>query len=156
MIRQICRGEHIAILDNPADGRPLPTLAVAEEFVRLGYRVTYVTTASIASALTLLGPAVDSWCAVGFLDDSTDPAATLRGYFHEDMPDLMVYRTNTSVLAARLLATWPVPAAQRSVGDSAGPALNVEKALAHHVCHFLSLHGLALVPHGDLDSWVRQ
>lgn len=156
MIRQICRGEHIAILDNPADGRPLPTLAVAEEFVRLGYRVTYVTSASIASALTLLGPAMDSWCAVGFLDDSAEPAATLRGYFDEDQPDLMVYRTNASAVAARLLANWQVPAAHLIVGGHGGHALNFGDSLDDHVCHFLALHGLALVPHGELDSRVLQ
>lgn len=154
MIGQICRGKHIAILDNPLNGRTLPTLAVVEEFVRLGFRVTYVTSAEIASRLALLDPAIDSWSAVGFLDDSVEPAATVRGYFHEDRPDLMVYRTNTYATAARLLAGWALPAVHLTARTYAGDCSNFGEPLGGHVRQFLARHGLSLVPHDDADSLV--
>lgn len=152
MIRKICRGKHIAILDNPVNGRTLPTLAVVEEFVRLGFRVTYVTSAEIASRLALLDPTIDSWSAVGFLDDSVEPAATVRGYFHEDRPDLMVYRTNTYATAARLLANWELPAVHLTAGTCAGDCSGFGDSLDGHFCEFLARHGLSLAPHGGLDS----
>jgi hypothetical protein len=155
MVRQVCRGKHIAVLDNPVNGRTLPTLAVVEEFVRLGFRVTYVTSAEIASRLSLLEPATESWCAVGFLDDSVEPAATVRGYFHEDRPDLMVYRTNTHATATRLLADWQVPAAHLIARAGTGQGPSFGELLDDHVGDFLARHGLSLAPHGDLDSWVQ-
>lgn len=154
MVRQIRRGEHIAILDNPTNGRILPTLAVVEEFVRLGFRVTYVTSTEIASRLALLDPDRESWCAVGFLDDSVEPAATVRGYFDEDQPDLMVYCTNTCATAERLLVNWRVPAAHLTAGVHDGQGSTSGDSLHAHVREFLARHGLSWSPHNDLDSWV--
>ncbi|USX53987.1 hypothetical protein [Lentzea sp. HUAS12] len=153
MVRQIRRGKHIAILDNPANGWTLPTLAVVEEFVRLGFRVTYVTSAEVASRLALLDPDRDSWCAVGFLDDSVEPAATVRGYFHEDRPDIMVYCTNTCATAERVLANWRVPAAHLIAGVHEGQSSAFGTSLYAHVREFLARHGLHWASHDDADSW---
>ncbi|SES37271.1 hypothetical protein [Lentzea albida] len=154
MVSQIRRGKHIAVLDNPVNGRTLPTLAVVEEFVRLGFRVTYVTSAEVASRLALLDPDRDSWCAVGFLDDSVEPVATVRGYFHEDRPDLVVYCTNTCATAERLLVNWRVPAAHLISGVHERQVSAFGNSLHAHVREFLARHGLHWAPHDDFDSWV--
>ncbi|USX56249.1 hypothetical protein [Lentzea sp. HUAS12] len=154
MARQTWHSKHIAILDNPENGQPLPALAVIEEFIRLGFRVTYVTSAEIASRLALLDTDGDSWHAVGVLDDSTEPASTIRGYFHDDEPDLMVYCTNTSAVAKRLLAEWQVPAAHMISGVHAWQWSSNENPLFTHVQGFLAHHGLSWVPHGDQDAGV--
>ncbi len=99
------RRRHVAIFANPCQGQALPALAVIEELVRRGYRVTYATSSEVAARLALSG-ATDGWDVVGFLDDSTSPISLARGYFADDLPDLVVY-DSTAVEVARAAAdTW--------------------------------------------------
>ncbi|WP_086666090.1 hypothetical protein [Lentzea kentuckyensis] len=157
MVEQLSPGKHIAILDHPANGRPLPTLAVVEEFARLGFRVTYVTTAEIASRFVLLGTTADAWTVVGILDEGAEPVATMRGYFSEDRPDLVVYRTNAQKTAAGVLETWRVPAVRMIAGPGGTEAAAFSGLFDVRVRDFLARHGLSLVPHdSSLDSYVQE
>jgi len=97
---------HVAIFANPAQGQALPALAVIEELVRRGYRVTYATSSEVAARLALGGATEGRWEVVGFLDDSVSPISLARGYFAGDRPDLVVY-DGTAVEVARAAAdTW--------------------------------------------------
>lgn len=147
MTRPASRRRHIAALDNPVNGRMLPSLAVIEELVRRGHQVTYVTSAEVAARLTLLDAVTDSWSAVGILDDSTDPVACVRGYFGADRPDLLVYRTNTCLTAQRLLTGWDMPAfhlTDRYPGKSCPGSVD---PLDLGLDDFLARHRLCAVPH---------
>src|SRR5687767_4817738 len=85
------RRRHVAIFANPCQGRSLPALAVIEELVRRGYRVTYATSSEVAARLALTEATDGDWDVVGFLDDSVSPISLARGYFADDLPDLVVY-----------------------------------------------------------------
>lgn len=137
--------QQIAVLDNPENGQTLPALAVVEEFVRRGNHVTYVTTSEIAARLSLLGATGEAWSVVGLLDDSMEPAASLRGYFLDDRPDLIVYFANASTTAGMLLSGWRVEAFQLADAtfghDDPGPDAPLGD-------DFLAGMRLSLVPHG--------
>lgn len=97
---------HVAIFANPLQGQALPALAVIEELVRRGYRVTYATSSEVAARLALSEATEGRWDVVGFLDDSVSPISLARGYFADDLPDLVVY-DGTAVEVARAAAeTW--------------------------------------------------
>ncbi|MFI6099472.1 hypothetical protein ACIA8G_28280 [Lentzea sp. NPDC051213] len=123
---------HVAIFANPKQGQALPALAVIEELVRRGYRVTYATSSEVAARLALSDATDGRWEVVGFLDDSEAPISLARGYFADDRPDLVVY-DGTAIEVARAAAeTW----------DGAGDDGFVDAQFGE----FLTRFGLAFLP----------
>ncbi|SEQ77210.1 hypothetical protein SAMN05216188_10547 [Lentzea xinjiangensis] len=122
---------HVAIFANPAQGQALPALAVIEELVRRGYRVTYATSSEVAARLAL-SEATGGWDVVGFLDDSSSPVSVARGYFADDRPDLVVYDSTASEVARAAAETWDGLPDDDFVDASFG--------------EFLSRFGLAFLP----------
>jgi hypothetical protein len=99
---------HVAIFANPCQGQALPALAVIEELVRRGYRVTYATSSEVAARLALSEATEGKWDVVGFLDDSVSPISLARGYFADDLPDLVVYDGTAVEVATAAAETWDV------------------------------------------------
>lgn len=97
---------HVAIFANPCQGQSLPALAVIEELVRRGYRVTYATSSEVAARLALSDATGGGWDVVGFLDDSVSPISLVRGYFADDLPDLVVYDSTAGEVARAAAETW--------------------------------------------------
>lgn len=93
---------HVAVFGNPEIGQELPLLALVEELARRGYRVTFVTGSELAARLAISGATEDGWDVVGFLDDSAAPIATARGYFADDLPDLVIYDKTAHAVAEAL------------------------------------------------------
>ncbi|ANZ42354.1 hypothetical protein BBK82_47010 [Lentzea guizhouensis] len=107
MAEQLCsRQRHVAIFANPRRGQALPALAVIEELVRRGYRVTYATSSEVAARLALSDATEGRWDVVGFLDDSSSPISLARGYFADDRPDLVVYDGTAGEVARAAADTW--------------------------------------------------
>ncbi|WP_394621193.1 hypothetical protein JNUCC0626_19505 [Lentzea sp. JNUCC 0626] len=102
-------GRHVAIFANPAQGQALPALAVIEELVRRGYRVTYATSSEVAGRLALSEATEGRWDVVGFLDDSSSPISLARGYFAGDLPDLVVYEATAAEVARAAAGTGEGP-----------------------------------------------
>ncbi|MGH3429592.1 MAG: macrolide family glycosyltransferase [Mycobacteriales bacterium] len=142
---------HIAFLPIPAHGHVLPTLAVVEEMVRQGHRVTYLTTEEFAEAAASAGADVvrydSTWSAPAILpnpttaDDAarmrlmllaesiaTVPKAELR--FADDLPDGLVYDTATAPAARMLARKWNRPAVQMFTGIASNECFSIAKVLA--------------------------
>jgi MGT family glycosyltransferase len=102
---------HIAFFNAPAPGHLMPTLAVVEELVRRGHRVTYPATEAYAAEIASTGatvpvysstidvqrdfpPGIDNWLAKLLLTSARESAAitpVLETFFEDDLPDLVVY-----------------------------------------------------------------
>jgi MGT family glycosyltransferase len=102
---------HIAFFNAPAPGHLMPTLAVVEELVRRGHRVTYPATEAHAQEIASTGatvpvysstidvqrdfpPGIDNWLAKLLLTSARESAAitpALEAMFADDLPDVVVY-----------------------------------------------------------------
>ncbi|GLY52966.1 hypothetical protein [Lentzea sp. NBRC 102530] len=114
---------HVAIFANPAQGQALPALAVIEELVRRGYRVTYATSSEVAARLSLSEATGGRWDVVGFLDDSAAPISLARGYFAGDLPDHVVYESTAVEVARAAAGTRDGPPADDFVDTAFGEFL---------------------------------
>lgn len=97
---------HVAIFVNPEQAQALPALAVVEELVERGFRVTYVTSTELAARLALSGAVGEHWDVVGCLDDSSDPVAVVFGYFADDLPDTIVHDDSARSVARTCARGW--------------------------------------------------
>lgn len=97
---------HVAIFANPEKAQALPVLAVVEELVQRGYRVTYVTSAEVASRFALSGVNEEDWDVVGCLDDTEEPVTVVLGYFEDDVPDVVVHDATACTVARVCAQGW--------------------------------------------------
>ncbi|MFJ5028228.1 macrolide family glycosyltransferase [Streptomyces sp. NPDC088560] len=126
---------HLLVLGIPAHGHMRPQLAVTEELVRRGHRVSFLTTEAFAPAVratgatalvhdSLLAPALGpgqlreltpdmlAWSAVLFLQESENLVALARELFADDVPDLVFYDMIVSLAGRSLGLLWDRPAVQ--------------------------------------------
>ncbi|MFF4607336.1 macrolide family glycosyltransferase [Streptomyces sp. NPDC001339] len=124
--------KHIALLNIPAHGHVNPTLAMAEELVRRGHRVTYATTEEFAPTVARTGadvllyestlepkPSTEAppaefaaWLPLVLIMESARTLPEFEKHFADDLPDLLLY-DRTLYLTGRVLAQkWNRPAAQ--------------------------------------------
>ncbi|MDO0909729.1 hypothetical protein QQM39_02290 [Streptomyces sp. DT2A-34] len=93
---------HVAVFSDPEHGQELSMLALIEELVRRGHRVTWATGSELAARLAISGATEDGWDVVGFLDDSSSPVDVARGYFADDLPDVVIYDKTAHAVAAAI------------------------------------------------------
>ncbi|MFF2996026.1 macrolide family glycosyltransferase [Streptomyces sp. NPDC057950] len=126
---------HILVLDIPAQGHMRPALAVTEELVRRGHRVSFLTVEGFAPAVRATGatalvhdslltralspgqykeltPDVLAWSAVLFLKESVKLTELARRLFADDVPDLVFYDMIVSSAGRALGKLWDRPAVQ--------------------------------------------
>jgi MGT family glycosyltransferase len=126
---------HILVLGIPAHGHMRPELAVTEELVRRGHRVSFLTTQAFAPAVRATGatalvhdsllaqvlgpgqlkdldPDLLAWSAVLFLQESENLVALARELFADDVPDLVFYDMIVSAAGRSLGMLWDRPAVQ--------------------------------------------
>src|SRR5215217_9058833 len=102
---------HIALLNIPAYGHIMPTLAVARELVGRGHRVTFATTEQFADTVAPTGaeilryessltpkprtedPPADfaAWLPLVLVMESTATIPVFEAAFDGDIPDLVLY-----------------------------------------------------------------
>ncbi|XVQ06673.1 macrolide family glycosyltransferase [Spirillospora sp. CA-255316] len=116
---------HILVLDIPSNGHVLPKVALVDELVRRGHRVTYVVAERLADRVRRFGAQVVTYPSLDPLDSlaDDDPAAATRAFFREnlaildaarehfgdDRPDAVAY-DEAAFQAGRILAwTWRLP-----------------------------------------------
>ncbi|MCX4546674.1 macrolide family glycosyltransferase [Streptomyces sp. NBC_01565] len=119
------RGRHVAVFNVPMHGHVIPTLAVVQELVDRGHRVSYAVTAEFADDVRAVGatPVLYGAPAVGEAPEDMAEGVTgavvvnvaalsqLEEAFGQDVPDVVlsdVYAWAGPLLAAR----WGVPAVQ--------------------------------------------
>ncbi|MCF3173965.1 hypothetical protein IPZ61_11645 [Streptomyces sioyaensis] len=126
---------HIVMLNIPAQGHMRPALAVTEELVRRGHRVSFLTTESFAPAVRATGataltydtlvtevlapgryqtpsPDMLAWSAVQFFEESVQLVTLARQLFADDVPDLLYYDMIVSPAGRALGQLWERPAVQ--------------------------------------------
>lgn len=126
---------HILVLDIPAQGHMRPALAVTEELVRRGHRVSFLTVEDFAPAVRATGatalvhdslltqalgpgqyreltPDVLAWSAVLFLKESVKLTELALRLFADDVPDLVFYDMIVSSAGRALGRLWNRPAVQ--------------------------------------------
>ncbi|MER6353857.1 macrolide family glycosyltransferase [Streptomyces sp. NPDC001634] len=126
---------HIAVLSIPAQGHMRPALAVTEELVRRGHRVSFLTPESFAPAVRATGatalpyetvlteilgpgqyqtltPDMLAWSAVLFLEESAKLVTLARQLFVDDVPDLVLYDMIVAPAGRALEQLWERPAVQ--------------------------------------------
>ncbi|MDI5961306.1 macrolide family glycosyltransferase [Streptantibioticus silvisoli] len=126
---------HILVLTIPAQGHMRPALAVTEELVRRGHRVSFLTPESFEPAVKAtgatairyesllteaLGPGqyktltsdLLAWSAVLFLQESTQLVALAQELFAGDLPDLVLYDMIVAPTGRALEQLWDRPAVQ--------------------------------------------
>ncbi|MFI9154626.1 macrolide family glycosyltransferase [Streptomyces sp. NPDC053367] len=122
-------GRHIAFFNIPAPGHLTPTLAVVEQLVRRGHRVTYPATAAYAEQVAATGadvltydstvdvqrdfpPGTENWLARVLLGGVREGIATttlFERHFAGDRPDLVVYDGFVRWIGELLSEKWRVP-----------------------------------------------
>lgn len=115
-------GPHVAVFNVPQPGHVLPTLAVVEELVRRGCRVSYAVTEQFAQQVRAAGatPVVHQAAAPSEAPEdmvlgaaqavqlSLDAVGELASAFDRDRPDIVLY--DVYAWAGALLAnSWGVP-----------------------------------------------
>lgn len=120
---------HLAFFNIPAAGHLMPTLAVVEELVRRGHRVTYPATEAYAEEVASTGaavltyestidvqrdfpPGVDDWLSRVLLGGAREGLATTRmfaAHFQDDVPDIVVYDGFVRFVGEALSARWNRP-----------------------------------------------
>ncbi|MFE2228119.1 macrolide family glycosyltransferase [Streptomyces kronopolitis] len=151
---------HIVVLSIPAQGHLRPALAVTEELVRRGHRVSFLTPESFAPAVRatgatavpyesllteVLGPGqlrtltADqlAWSAVLFLQESVNLATLARQLFADDVPDLVLYDMIVAPAGRALEQLWDRPAVQST------PSM----ASNAHYSQLRTVHEQSGVPH---------
>ncbi|MFI1016096.1 macrolide family glycosyltransferase [Streptomyces sp. NPDC020965] len=126
---------HILVLNIPAQGHMRPALAVTEQLVRRGHRVSFLTSAGFEPAVkatgatalryeSLLSEALNpgqyktltsdvlAWSAVLFLQESTRLVALAQRLFADDVPDLVLYDMIVAPAGRALEQLWDRPAVQ--------------------------------------------
>ncbi|MFI1304120.1 macrolide family glycosyltransferase [Streptomyces sioyaensis] len=126
---------HILVLTIPAHGHLRPLLAVTEQLVRRGHRVSFLTTEEFAPAVRAtgatalpyesllteaLGPGqyqtltsdMLAWSAVLFLQESANLVTLARRLFADDVPDLVLYDMIVGPAGRALEQLWDRPAVQ--------------------------------------------
>ncbi|MEV6425168.1 macrolide family glycosyltransferase [Streptomyces sp. NPDC051662] len=121
---------HIAFFNVPAPGHLAPTLAVVEELVRRGHRVSYPATAAFAKEVASTGatvipyestidvqrdfpPGTENWLAKVLLSGVREGIATTSlfdAHFADDRPDAVVYDGYVRWIGELLGEKWGVPA----------------------------------------------
>ncbi|MFI1161296.1 macrolide family glycosyltransferase [Streptomyces sioyaensis] len=126
---------HIAVLAIPAHGHMRPLLAVTEQLVRRGHRVTFLTSEHFAPAVRATGatalpyeslltetlapgkyqtltPDMLAWSAVVFFQESAQLVPLAQRLFADDVPDLVLYDMIVGPAARALEQLWDRPAVQ--------------------------------------------
>ncbi|WP_158839669.1 macrolide family glycosyltransferase [Saccharothrix deserti] len=127
--------EHYLFLTVPDRGHVFPNLAVVEELVRRGNRVTYVTAPSLADRVEAAGaeflPYESEYEDIDnklenfnkghglhvlmlVVDESAAMLRAVESHFGDERPDLVVYDVVTSHAGRILERKWGVPAVQTS------------------------------------------
>ncbi|CAM5280889.1 putative UDP-glucosyltransferase YjiC [Streptomyces spiroverticillatus] len=124
------RSRHIAFFNIPAPGHLAPTLAVVEELVRRGHRVSYPATKEFAEEVASAGatvvpyestidvqrdfpPGTDNWLAkvlLGGVREGIATTALFDAHFANDRPDAVVYDGFVRWIGELLGEKWRVPA----------------------------------------------
>ncbi|GLW18653.1 glycosyl transferase [Streptomyces sp. NBRC 13847] len=151
---------HIVVLSIPAQGHLRPALAVTEELVRRGHRVSFLTPELFAPAVRatgatavpyesllteFLGPgqwqtlSADqlAWSAVLFLQESVNLVTLARQLFADDVPDLVLYDMIVAPAGRALEQLWDRPAVQST------PSM----ASNAHYSQLRTVHEQSGVPH---------
>lgn len=111
---------HVAILNIAAHGHVNPTLAVVEELVRRGHRVTYCVPRVMADKVAAAGAdviAVDlpspeagsTDLDIGPFEESIDPLPLYRAHFDTDPPDVVLHDMLARPPALALAHRYSVP-----------------------------------------------
>ncbi|WP_410631056.1 macrolide family glycosyltransferase [Amycolatopsis sp. cmx-4-83] len=117
---------HIAVLDIPSNGHVLPKVALVDELVRRGHRVTYVVAERLADRVSRFGAEVVTYPSLDPLASlrEDDPVAATRAFFRENLailraarehfgderPDVVAY-DEAAFQAGRILTRlWRLPA----------------------------------------------
>lgn len=123
-------GRHIAFFNAPAPGHLAPSLAVVEELVRRGHRVTYAATDSFAADAASAGATVvpyestidvqrdfpagtENWLPKVLLGSMREAVATTKvfdAYFEDNPPDAIAYDLFVRWSGEMLAEKWRVPA----------------------------------------------
>ncbi|TXD00013.1 macrolide family glycosyltransferase [Streptomyces sp. ISID311] len=126
---------HIVVLSIPAHGHLRPLLAVTEQLVRRGHRVSFLTSEDFAPAVRAtgatalpydsllteaLGPGqyqtltsdMLAWSGVLFLQESAQLVPLARQLFADDVPDLVLYDMIVGPAGRALGQLWDRPAVQ--------------------------------------------
>ncbi len=121
---------HIVFFNIPAPGHLTPTLAVVEELVRRGHRVSYPATEAFAKEVASAGatvipyestidmqrdfpPGTDNWLAKVLLGGVREGIATTSlfdDHFADDRPDAVVYDGFVRWIGELLGEKWQIPA----------------------------------------------
>ncbi|MGW1136521.1 macrolide family glycosyltransferase [Streptomyces zhihengii] len=124
------RSRHIAFFNVPAPGHLMPTLAVAEELVRQGHRVSYPATAAHAEDVASTGADVvpyestidvqrdfpagtENWLAKVLLSgvrEGIHTTSLFDAHFAGDRPDAVVYDGYVRWIGELFAEKWQVPA----------------------------------------------
>ncbi|MDJ1133691.1 macrolide family glycosyltransferase [Streptomyces iconiensis] len=124
------RSRHIAFFNAPAPGHLAPSLAVVEELVRRGHRVSYPATELFAEDVASAGatvipyestidihrdfpPGTGNWLTKVLLGSIREAVATtpvFDAYFADDRPDAVAYDLFVRWTGELLTEKWRVPA----------------------------------------------
>ena len=165
---------HIAFLNIPAGGHVTPTLGVAEELVKRGHRVSYLTTDEYAARIgstgaeiipytTVIDPrtiaptGADDWLArvlLGAVREAAATAPSLEARFRDDKPDCLVYDISMQflgrVMSRKLgipgIQLYPVLVNHSYFSDAQAAAEGMFGELTRELRAFADEHGLQDVP----------
>ncbi|MGW6137700.1 macrolide family glycosyltransferase [Streptomyces sp. NPDC055144] len=172
--------KHIAFLNIPAAGHITPTLAVVEELVRRGHKVSYLaadgfaekiasTGADVIPYTTTLDPrtiaptGAEDWLArvlLGAVREAAATAPTLEAHFGDDLPDCLVYdismqflgRVMSRKLGVPGIQLYPVLASHQYFSEAEGAAEGMFGQLTRELRAFADAHGLQDVTLDELMS----
>ncbi|MHC3821056.1 MGT family glycosyltransferase (plasmid) [Streptomyces sp. NBC_00341] len=126
---------HVLVLSIPAHGHMRPALAVTEELVRRGHRVSFLTSQTFEAAVRATGatpfvhkgllddvlghdrydtmtPDMLARSAVLFLKESIELVPVAQRLFADDLPDLVLYDMIVAPAGRALEQLWGCPAVQ--------------------------------------------
>ncbi|BFO16810.1 hypothetical protein SHKM778_31980 [Streptomyces sp. KM77-8] len=142
-------GQHLLFMSTPVPGHLFPNLAVVEELIRRGHRVSLVTGESQAETVRLTGADVITYASsfddVGKLNLTKDresantPLTVLKdgitmldevkAQLDEDRPDLILYDMIVFHVGRVLARTWGVPAVQLNPMFASNEHFSLHKAM---------------------------
>lgn len=162
--------KHIAFLNIPAAGHVTPTLAVVEELVRRGHKVSYLAADGFAEKIASTGAEVipytttldprtiaptgaEDWLArvlLGAVREAAATAPTLEAHFGDDLPDCLVYdismqflgRVMSRKLGVPGIQLYPVLASHQYFSEAEGAAEGMFGQLTCELRAFADAHGL--------------
>jgi len=143
------RGRHILFLPYPSPGHLLPTLGIAQELLRRGYRVTYALNGPISDMARDIGATVvsyesplmsttkpeDEWTeeALGsgflqYITEITGTTSAIERQLADDRPDLIAYDCTVWAPGRVLGRKWGLPTIQMLPVFASNDAFSLQKA----------------------------